>query len=50
MHNIRFHKKCFRGIVKSDKALRILLADKSNEFREIAKGIVYPTYSENWEG
>jgi hypothetical protein len=49
MSNTSFQKECFCGIVKSEKALEILLADKSNEFREIAKGIGYPTNSENWE-
>ena len=46
---VSFQKECFCGLVKSDKALRMLLDDKSNEFREIAKGIGYPTDSENWE-
>lgn len=49
MSNANFQKECFCGIVKSDKALEMLLADKSNEFREIAMGIGYPTNSENWE-
>jgi|SRR5579864_103905 len=46
---ISFQKECFCGVIKSDKALRMLLADKSNEFRELAHGIGYPTSSENWE-
>ena len=49
MSNASFYKKCFCGIVKSDKALEMLLADKSNEFREIANNIGYPTNSKNWE-
>ena len=49
MSNVSFQKECFCGVTKSDKALEMLLADKSNEFREIAKGIGYPTDSENWE-
>ena len=44
-----FQKQCFCGVIKSDKALKMLLADKSNEFREIATNIGYPTDSENWE-
>ena len=44
-----FQKECFCGVIKSDKALRMLLVDKSNEFREIANGIGYPTNSKNWE-
>jgi hypothetical protein len=27
----------------------MLLIDRSNEFRELAKGIVYPTSGKNWE-
>ena len=46
---ISFQKECFCGVIKSDKALRMLLVDKSNEFRELADGIGYPTDSENWE-
>lgn len=46
---ISFQKECFCGVIKSDKALRMLLVDKSNEFRELANGIGYPTTSENWE-
>lgn len=44
-----FQKECFCGVIKSDKALTMLLIDKSNEFREIANNIGYPTDSENWE-
>jgi len=44
-----FQKECFCGVIKSDKALRMLLADKSHEFKELANGIGYPTNSENWE-
>ena len=46
---ISFQKECFCGIKKSDKALRMLLVDKSNEFRELAMGIGYPVSTENWE-
>lgn len=49
MNNTSFYRECFCGITKSDKALEMLLADKSNEFREIANGIGYPTNTENWE-
>ena len=46
---ISFQKECFCGVIKSDKALKMLLVDKSNEFRELANGIGYPTDSRNWE-
>lgn len=49
MSNTSFHGKCFCGMIKSNKALEMLLSDKSNEFREIAKGIGYPTDSKDWE-
>jgi hypothetical protein len=50
MNNLTsFQKECFCGVIKSDKALKMLLTDKSNEFREIANNIGYPTDSENWE-
>ena len=49
MNSLSFQKECFCGVVKSDKALKMLLADKSNEFREIANNIGYPTDSKNWE-
>ena len=34
---------------KADKALKMLLIDRSNEFRELAHGIGYPTTGKNWE-
>ncbi len=34
---------------KADKALQMLLIDRSNEFRVLAKGIGYPTTTKNWE-
>lgn len=34
---------------KAQKALKMLLIDKSNEFRELAKGIGYPTNTNDWE-
>ena len=49
MNSSSFQKECFCGVIKTDKALKMLLADKSNEFREIANNIGYPTDAENWE-
>ena len=46
---ISFQNECFCGIIKSDQALRMLLADKSNEFKELAIGIGYPVGTDNWE-
>ena len=34
---------------KAHKALKMLLIDRSNEFRTFAQGIGYPTNIENWE-
>jgi hypothetical protein len=34
---------------KADKALKMLLIDRSNEFRELARGIGYPNTGKNWE-
>jgi hypothetical protein len=34
---------------KAHKSLKMLLNDKSNEFREIAHGIGYPTSNKDWE-
>ena len=34
---------------KADKALKMLLIDRSNEFRELANGMGYPTHGKNWE-
>ena len=34
---------------KADKALKMLLIDRSNEFRELANGIGYPVHGKNWE-
>lgn len=34
---------------KAKKALQMLLIDRSNEFRELAHGIDYPTTGKNWE-
>ncbi|CUR52305.1 conserved protein of unknown function [Nitrosotalea devaniterrae] len=34
---------------KSHKALKMLLIDRSNEFRIFAQGIGYPVNTENWE-
>ena len=34
---------------KAHKALKMLLIDRSNEFRTFAQGIGYPTNTENWE-
>ena len=31
------------------KALHMLLIDRSNEFRELAKGIGFPTTEKNWQ-
>lgn len=33
----------------AEKSLQMLLIDRSNEFRELAKGIGYPTTMNNWE-
>ena len=34
---------------KAAKSLKMLLNDKSNEFRELAHGIGYPTSNKDWE-
>ncbi len=34
---------------KAEKSIKMLLIDKSNEFRELAKGIGYPTTNKDWE-
>ncbi|MGI0088828.1 MAG: hypothetical protein ACREAF_00595 [Nitrosopumilaceae archaeon] len=34
---------------RAKKALQMLLIDRSNEFRELAHGIGYPTTEKNWE-
>ena len=34
---------------KAEKALKMLLVDRSNEFRELAIGMGYPTTSKSWE-
>lgn len=34
---------------KAHKALKMLLIDRSNEFRTFAQGTGYPTNTENWE-
>lgn len=34
---------------KADKSLKMLFSDKSNEFRELARGIGYPTSNKGWE-
>lgn len=34
---------------KAEKSLKMLFTDKSNEFRELAHGIAYPTSSSGWE-
>ena len=34
---------------KAHKSLKMLLIDRSNEFRILANGIGYPTNTENWE-
>jgi hypothetical protein len=34
---------------KAEKALKMLLIDRSNEFRDLAKGTGYPTTGKNWE-
>ncbi len=34
---------------KAERALKMLLIDRSNEFRELARGIGYPTTSKDWE-
>ncbi len=33
----------------AEKSLKMLLNDKSNEFRELAHGIGYPTSNKDWE-
>ena len=33
----------------AEKALKMLLVDRSNEFRELAHGIGYPTTTKYWE-
>ena len=33
----------------AEKALKMLLIDRSNEFRELAHGIGYPTTTKDWE-
>ena len=34
---------------KAEKSLKMLFVDKSNEFRELAHGIGYPTANKDWE-
>ncbi len=34
---------------RAKKALEMLLIDRSNEFRELAKGIGFPTTDKNWQ-
>jgi len=34
---------------KAEKSLKMLFTDKSNEFRELAHGIGYPTSNKGWE-
>jgi hypothetical protein len=34
---------------KAEKSLKMLFTDKSNEFRELAHGIGYPTSNSGWE-
>ena len=34
---------------RAKKSLKMLLIDRSNEFRELAKGIGFPTKEKNWE-
>ena len=34
---------------RARKALEMLLIDRSNEFRELAKGIGFPTTEKNWQ-
>ena len=34
---------------KAEKSLKMLLNDKSNEFRELAHGMGYPTNNKDWE-
>ncbi len=36
-------------VKKAEKSLKMLVADKSNEFRELAHGIGYPTSNHDWE-
>jgi len=36
-------------VKKAEKSLKMLLNDKSNEFRELAHGIGYPTTNKDWE-
>ena len=33
----------------AEKALKMLLVDRSNEFRELARGMGYPTNTKDWE-
>lgn len=35
--------------LRAKKALEMLLIDRSNEFRELALGIGYPTTEKNWQ-
>jgi len=34
---------------KAEKSLKMLLLDRSNEFRELARAVGYPTNVKNWE-
>ena len=36
-------------LTKAHKALKMLLIDRSNEFRTLASGIGYPTNTKDWE-
>lgn len=36
-------------LTKAHKALKMLLIDRSNEFRTLAQGIGYPTNTKDWE-
>ncbi|MEX0763730.1 MAG: hypothetical protein WEC35_05580 [Nitrosopumilaceae archaeon] len=36
-------------MARAKKALQMLLIDRSNEFRELAKGIGFPTTEKNWQ-
>ncbi|MBI3622505.1 hypothetical protein HY212_00300 [Candidatus Pacearchaeota archaeon] len=36
-------------LTKAHKALKMLLIDRSNEFRVLAQGIGYPTNTKDWE-
>lgn len=51
---LHIHMQSQRPLAKYDsqktvKAIRMLLTDRSNEFREVAYGIGYPTTTKGWE-